>query len=949
MNPLRLSWGVILGQLATTASGTPYMRGRDEGSNLTPRASTGSVEIPKPIVAGASQYWEGSDGAWSSFNLRVGTQPQDIRVFPSTTWFYPVLPNPNGCPSYAPSICTRQVGGRGGLFDRSDSLTYIPESRYSMYSEEYLDYFEEGDFGYDTVSLGFQGEDGGVANHSVIGDISGWNLTWLGILGLNPRPTNFSDQNNPQPSWLQILNDTNQIPSLSWAYTAGAKYRGGIGVFGSLTIGGYDSSRFIPSNFNIPFGDDIERDFMVPIRNITSTSLETAVAVESIATTTQTLLSNEESIYALIDSTIPFIYLPRSVCEKFEEKYNLTWDEETELYLLNETQHRKLMDLKPNFTFSIGPHNDPSSPDYSQGVSITLPYSALDLGASFPFIKPSSPLYDVEEYERSNRLIANKTAQSEANDLFSYYFPLRRAANDNQYVLGRAFLQEAYLIANYETREFSVNPNQWDDGIISKQDIVPILSSRYENGTMSGTAERGKSSFSTGAIVGVVIGAVALVAILGLALFFLNRVKKRRKASEYVLAEKDGQPNPRTELDNQQTRHEMDSKAKAVFEMDSPFKTPNSYEIREDRLHELPPGGLSGMEDRNNPAASELPSTNGTMMASEGSRTYDSKSSGTLNEVYEMEASSRWSQVATGASTATENGTYSSYGTDTKSSYPTTSSFRSNPSYSSSNLPPHPPLPPSNPPYAQQQQPQNQYRRPSNPDVTLTPPTPLTPVPRSPLTPLNTTSAAATAMERLRRKNESQFQSQSHLRNQPSPQTHRDLDTIGHDPAPSPTSAGSSPVTSRLPRGRIPNTLSAVYSTASSPPASQYLPRLSTEFSRPVAPQGQGQEPSRRQYPGGGGPGGVVSPESGPQWPLTPPDERAPISPPVESPRVGGAGIGYRGVVQGQGQTTRGRQAQAQGGGRGRRSSRNWFGRRRPSEEQQEEGGIDGRVREGWI
>src|ERR1019366_4883174 len=44
----------------------------------------------------------------------------------------------------------------------------------------------------------------------------------------------------------------------------------------------------------------------------------------------------------------------------------------------------------------------------------------------------------------------------------SRYFPLKRAANDSQTTLGRAFLQEAYLIVDYERSNFSLYQRNWD-------------------------------------------------------------------------------------------------------------------------------------------------------------------------------------------------------------------------------------------------------------------------------------------------------------------------------------------------------------------------------------------------------------------------------------------------------------------------------------------------------
>lgn len=43
---------------------------------------------------------------------------------------------------------------------------------------------------------------------------------------------------------------------MSWAYTAGSQYRLNK-VLGSLTLGGYDYSRFIPNNLQIAFNEQV--------------------------------------------------------------------------------------------------------------------------------------------------------------------------------------------------------------------------------------------------------------------------------------------------------------------------------------------------------------------------------------------------------------------------------------------------------------------------------------------------------------------------------------------------------------------------------------------------------------------------------------------------------------------------------------------------------------------
>lgn len=170
---------------------------------------------------------------------------------------------------------------------------------------------------------------------------------------------------------------------------------------GSLTLGGYDSSRFSPSkNLTLPFYKDVSRRFIVDLTAITYTP-----AGISTITTSTTLADKRIPMY--IDSTIPYIYLPIDMCNKFESNFGLHYDEANEIYTVNDTMHQKLLDMNPSLTFTL-------SDSKGSTIGFELPYAAFDLTATFP-------------------VITNDTK----------YFPLKRAQNDTQYTLGRVFLQEA--------------------------------------------------------------------------------------------------------------------------------------------------------------------------------------------------------------------------------------------------------------------------------------------------------------------------------------------------------------------------------------------------------------------------------------------------------------------------------------------------------------------------
>jgi hypothetical protein len=84
-----------------------------------------------------------------------------------------------------------------------------------------LGYDGNGLYGLDTVGTMI---DGGIELEGQIVAGIATKSFFLGLFGLDPRPSNFTDFENPQPSFMQTLKDNDRIPSLSFAYTAGAPY-----------------------------------------------------------------------------------------------------------------------------------------------------------------------------------------------------------------------------------------------------------------------------------------------------------------------------------------------------------------------------------------------------------------------------------------------------------------------------------------------------------------------------------------------------------------------------------------------------------------------------------------------------------------------------------------------------------------------------------------------------
>ncbi|CAD6593051.1 MAG: hypothetical protein ASARMPREDX12_006678 [Alectoria sarmentosa] len=324
----------------------------------------------------------------------------------------------------------------------------------------------------------------------------------------------------------------NLIPSLSWAYTAGAIYQLKGGVFGSLTFGGYDRSRLVPNNVTFDLAPDISRDLVVGLQSITSTAANGSAI---------SLLPN--SIQTFIDSTFPFIYLPLESCQAFEEAFDLTWNATEEWYFVNDTLHQSLTARNPNITFQIA-----NSQTGGPTVDIVLPYASFDLLASYPTVTDATR-----------------------------YFPLQRATNESQYTLGRTFLQEAYLITNYEFSNFSVSQARFEEGL--SENLVALPSADPPS------IPNSHSHPSRNSIIGISIGVTAFLTLI---IFLVYLAQKRRRYSRKNDMSKSTE-SPRFSQDlkpaNLSALHEIDNNS--------------LYEHRE-----LPDSGKVELLDGNSPSGS---------------------------------------------------------------------------------------------------------------------------------------------------------------------------------------------------------------------------------------------------------------------------------------------------------------------------------------------------------
>lgn len=457
-------------------------------------SNTRSVE---PYNVPPSQQFDGNDGSWSTFAISVGVPGQDFRVLPSTKSGITYVIPPEGCnqptdPTNCANLRGAEVFGstQNTGFQVEKSTHWSAIGQYGVDLEDALNMTAEGLFGYDQVALGPAADTSTNNNillldRQVVAAVADMDY-FMGVLPLGQAESSFSSLSEPQRSLMWNLRNSSRIPSMSYAYTAGAKYRLK-SVFGSLILGGYDSTRFTPNtnDFSFTFSTDPSRLLTVGVESIMATN-----------TLKGTYSLSSGSHFSVVDSTVAQLWLPADICTQFEEAFGLTYDPYTDLYLVNDTIHSNLTVLNPTITIKLVNSLQDTSTKYT---NIELPYAAFDLQASYPYY-------------------ANATR----------YFPIRRAANDSQYVLGRTLLQEAYLIVDYERANFTLAAATFPDPL-------PAASIITINSLDDKDTNADSSALGTGAIAGIVVGVVILLALLALAAFFIIR-KRRRNTQKYELA-----------------------------------------------------------------------------------------------------------------------------------------------------------------------------------------------------------------------------------------------------------------------------------------------------------------------------------------------------------------------------------------------------------------------------
>ncbi|KAK1237743.1 hypothetical protein MKX07_003579 [Trichoderma sp. CBMAI-0711] len=471
---------------------------------------------PAPVAFDAGE-WLGIDGNWSTIKVLLGSNSDLVNVLMSTSLSEFWAIGPGGClksHSRVPSSldpatdsdlieephCT---AARGGIYTpfASKHWSYMGIWQLGL---EYLGYGGNGQYGLDTVNAYSKITDIGFGMSNVL--MSAINTTdyYLGYFGLGITQGNFGREVAQSPL-TQAVHTFGWIPSYSYGFTAGASYRN---TPVSITLGGHDTARYVPHDidFTLTPQDNMPRAL---IRGIEA-SAKKANKPKKWASETASLSGWDNSFTALIDSTTPYLWLPSAVCDKFADAFNLTYNATFDLYTLSNEQFNQYGSADSftfTFSFSSFDNNDNfGSPLNVPGlVNITVPMRAFVSLLQYPFM---------------HRTI-------KYGDPAVPYFALRKSHNDSAIVIGRSFLQEAYIITKYDEAVFSIHQAKFPEQPIAEANLVPIK--QPNNSPYPSPPKQTGNRLSTGQMVGIAVGGILLCSFC---LISLCCVCRRRKSPE---------------------------------------------------------------------------------------------------------------------------------------------------------------------------------------------------------------------------------------------------------------------------------------------------------------------------------------------------------------------------------------------------------------------------------
>src|SRR3569833_1203088 len=481
----------------------------------------------------------GPDGPWQALLLYAGNGTRrtftgamsgvEVALWPSGTDVTELLSRAGGG-FYQPKNSTAAVstGVSAGNSDLWLSTVFRNESTSGFDYYDLLGFTEKLDSGSVQVNATVMAGDERVVN---IPGRPGNYTDPVGLLGLGPP------QDGPGPpslagrlGLLSQLKKTGKTTSASCGLHMGSV---ALGQPGSMVLGGYEQNRALGDVGIFTIKAGLPALFLVDVvlgTQVGGSPFKDIQGTESVyqglggnsqgETITKSLGGKAGSAVVIPNPASPYIYLPLGTCEEAAKHLPVTLSKDLGLYLWNtdDPQYSRIVTSPAYLGFVLSDRT-------ATNVTIKVPFKLLNLTLSAPLV-----------------------------DTPTQYFPCQSLNSSyGMWQLGRAFLQAAFLGLNYERNLTYIaqapGPNM-DQSVI--QVLAPTAETLKTNSidTIENTrqgywkqlpgnsqpVDQGpgaqQSGLSTGAVVGIVVGMLAVgIAAVVTAVFFWRK-RKRQQSSQ---------------------------------------------------------------------------------------------------------------------------------------------------------------------------------------------------------------------------------------------------------------------------------------------------------------------------------------------------------------------------------------------------------------------------------
>lgn len=375
----------------------------------------------------------GPDGPWHAVSVELGSAQQEVDLYPGGRWASTILID-TVCSDNSSTTCYAE---RGGLFDISASDTAVTlntpndTSEISWLSDQSsagvnvwggAGHVKEGVLA-DTLRLKSGHAVPNVSMASIYDAYQTYNgkeyPVTLGSLSLGGTKSTHVVQGNTfnmvtaWAYWNQ--SSTLSIPSYSWGMHIGSVEPD---IPGSLVLGGYDQSRVL---------EQVSSQQVDPTNNLGTLKIYLEDIGIGVATGSSPFdFQNKSGLLQWgnsttsrgksveVDPLLPYLYLPRETCDAIASNLPVTYNEDLNLYLWNtdDDTYQNITSSPAYMSFTFDAGSD-------QNITIKAPFQLLKLTLQEPLVEQNTT-----------------------------YFPCYPAESDS-YILGRAFLQAAFIGVNW--------------------------------------------------------------------------------------------------------------------------------------------------------------------------------------------------------------------------------------------------------------------------------------------------------------------------------------------------------------------------------------------------------------------------------------------------------------------------------------------------------------------